>query len=77
MKTHYADAALIIGLALIFSPWIFGMPIGWIWYCISLVGLVLAGIAGYDAQASMYGLGNPGEEILRKWVNQTKKFWKN
>lgn len=74
MKSYLTDLVLIIGLMLVFYPWLFGVPIGWVWYCLALFGLILVGIVGYDAQAGMWGLGHPGEKMLRTWFDKAKKL---
>ncbi len=58
--------ALLIGCALLFGPWYaFEKPsIGSI--AIAMVGFVLLALVGYNAQASIAGLGEPGEELLQK-----------
>jgi len=62
-----ADIALFVGAALILVPPVFDLPIrGWSYYLFVCVGAVLCAISGYNAQAKMTGLGEPGEDILRR-----------
>jgi hypothetical protein len=57
---------LILGCALLFGPWyLFDQPSqGSIF--LSILGFVLISIVGYNAQANMTGLGEPGEDMLQK-----------
>lgn len=57
---------LLIGCSLLFAPWyLLDKPaLGSIF--ISLIGFVLLALVGYNAQASMVGMGEPGEELLQK-----------
>jgi hypothetical protein len=57
---------LILGCALLFGPWyLFNQPSqGSIF--LSILGFVLISIVGYNAQANMTGLGEPGEAMLQK-----------
>lgn len=57
---------LLIGCSLLFAPWyLLDKPaLGSIF--ISLIGFVLLSLVGYNAQASMLGMGEPGEELLQK-----------
>lgn len=60
---------LLIGCSLLFAPWyLLDKPaLGSIF--ISLIGFVLLALVGYNAQASMVGMGEPGEELLQKaWL---------
>jgi kynurenine formamidase len=63
MKIKLTDIAFVLGLLLIFGPWLIGGE-GAIWYVGYLLGAVLLAIAGYDAHAHMLGQGRPGEELL-------------
>ena len=66
--------ALSLGVALALGPWIFIDNPSRLWLCVSIAGLVLASIAGYNAQAGMIGLGEPGEELLQSWLSALKKW---
>lgn len=74
MKVKLTTLALIIGLILGLGPWIFIEQPSRFWVWISLVGVVLASIAGYNAQAGMIGLGEPGEDLLQSWWKSIKKW---
>lgn len=56
----------VIGLAFAMGPWIFLENPSRYWYVATILGLGAASIAGYNAQARMIGLGEPGEELLQK-----------
>lgn len=76
MKFKKADGALLIGLALIFGPWLADISLGMWWYPMALVGLVLIGIAGYGSQMKMLGQGDTGEELLDEiwtWIKKKLK----
>jgi hypothetical protein len=71
MKLRLGSVALVVGLALVFGPWlVLSNPSPW-WFLVSLVGLLLAAIAGMGAQMEQLGQGNTGEELLRSiwsWI---------
>jgi hypothetical protein len=68
---------LSLGLSMALGPWIFieNPPKFWLW--ISITGLVLASVSGYNAQARMIGLGEPGEDLLQSWWRSIKKWLRN
>ena len=74
MKVKLTAIALTVGLSLALGPWIFIDHPSRLWLWISMAGLVLASISGYDAQAGTLGLGEPGEELLQAWWRTAKKW---
>ena len=74
MKVKLTAIALTVGLSLALGPWIFIDHPSRIWLWISISGLLLASVAGYDAQAGMIGLGEPGEDLLQSWWRVVKKW---
>jgi hypothetical protein len=68
---------LSLGLSMALGPWIFieNPPKFWLW--ISITGLVFASVSGYNAQARMIGLGEPGEDLLQSWWRSIKKWLRN
>lgn len=74
MKIKFTNLALTVGISLALGPWIFIESPSRYWVWISIAGLVLASIAGYNAQAGMIGLGEPGEDLLRSWWIAVKKW---
>jgi hypothetical protein len=69
--------ALSLGLSMALGPWIFIENPSKFWLWISIAGLVLASISGYNAQAGMIGLGEPGEDLLKSWWRSVKKWLRN
>lgn len=77
MKVKLTDLSLVLGLLLVFGPFIFEIDLSpWLYYCLAVLGVVLASISGYNAQASMTGLGEPGEDLLQSWLARIKKWLK-
>ena len=74
MKVKLTAIALTVGLSLALGPWIFIDHPSRIWLWTSISGLLLASIAGYDAQAGVIGLGEPGEDLLQSWWRVVKKW---
>lgn len=74
MKIKLTTLARVVGIAMCLGPWLFLEEPGKYWYWTSLLGAVLASIAGYNSQAKMMGMGEPGEELLRSWLNRIKKL---
>jgi hypothetical protein len=74
MRVKFTAIALVVGLSMTFGPWIFFENPSKNWFWISVCGVVLASIAGYNSQAGMIGLGEPGEELLQSWWKAIKKW---
>lgn len=64
------DIALFVGAALILVPPVFELSIrGWKYYALVCIGALLCAVSGYNAQAKMMGLGEPGEDLLKEiWL---------
>lgn len=62
--------ALIFGLVAGLFPWFFVDDPSWFWYFVSLGGGILVAIAGFDSQARLLGMGEPGESILQSCVKR-------
>ena len=61
-----------MGLCLGLGPWVLlDQPSIW-WYPVSLFGALAVSFVGYDAKASMVGMGEPGEELLQAWWEWVK-----
>lgn len=79
MKIRKTDLALMVGAVLIAGPLLMGWSLGMAWYIGALLGVVLASIAGYDAQARMLKMGSPGEDLLQRfWAivkQKIKSIW--
>ena len=58
--------ALVMGCALLFAPWYLISEPGIGSIALSICGFVLIAIVGYNAQASLMGMGEPGEELLQQ-----------
>ena len=76
MTIKLTSIALVVGLSLGLGPWIFIEKPESYWIWISMFGAVLVSIAGYNAQAGMIGLGEPGEELLQSCWAWVKKWLK-
>lgn len=75
MKFKLSTVALTIGLSMALGPWIFIDAPSKNWFWVSVAGVLLASIAGYNAQAGMIGLGEPGEDLLQSWWRAVKKWF--
>lgn len=64
--------ALFVGLVAGLFPWLYIDKPSWGWYVVSLAGGVLVAIAGFDSQAKLLGMKEPGEDLLRSWANWLK-----
>ncbi len=58
--------SLLLGSVLLFGPWYLLSQPGIGSILLSIVGFVLLAITGYNAQAALSGLGEPGEELLQQ-----------
>lgn len=71
MKFKFTSVLFVIGLCFGLGPWLLiEHPSAW-WYPISVIGGLMVTFVGYDAQASMVGTGEPGEDILQngwRWI---------
>lgn len=75
MKIKATDICFLIAFSLVFGPLIFDVQMNpWLYYVMCLVGVVLAAIGGYNAQAGMVGLGEPGEDLLQSWWKVIKRW---
>ncbi len=67
------NIGFVLGGALIFVPPVFDLAVNrWVYYLMCLIGAALCAIAGYSAQAAAVGMGEPGEEILRRGMRWFK-----
>jgi len=76
MKIKLTTIALTLGLSLALGPWVLIENPSRFWFWISIAGLVLASISGYNAQAGMIGLGEPGEDLMQSWWRAVKKWFR-
>ena len=77
MKLKATDLSFLIAFSLVLGPLIFDLQLRpWLYYLMCLVGVVLAAIGGYNAQAGMLGLGEPGEDLLQSWWKTIKTWFK-
>ncbi|MBN9412038.1 MAG: hypothetical protein J0H69_23075 [Burkholderiales bacterium] len=76
MKPKLTSIALVVGLSAALGPWIFLEIPSKHWYWFSLCGLGIAAVAGYDSQARMLGLGDPGENLLEVAFRWARKFFR-
>lgn len=74
MKVRITTLLALLGLILGLGPWLFLDNPSTGWYWVSLVGGLMVAYAGYDAQAKMIGLGEPGELALQKAVRRVRAF---
>lgn len=58
--------ALVMGCTLLFGPWYLVSEPGIGSIVFSICGFLLIAIVGYSAQASLMGMGEPGEELLQQ-----------
>lgn len=56
----------LIGCSLLFAPWYLLDKPAFGSVLISLIGFFFLALVGYNAQASMVGQGEPGEDLLQK-----------
>lgn len=76
MKVRVSDVSFLIGLALVFGPFLLGMSLSiWIYVC-AVVGLVLMAIPGYGSLMKISGQSDTGEELLQglwMWIKKRLK----
>lgn len=65
--------ALLVGIVTGLFPWLYIDEPSWGWYLVSLAGGVLVAIAGFDSQAKLLGMQEPGEDLLRSWAKWLQK----
>ncbi len=69
MKPKLTTLALFLGIFFCLGPWLLIDNPSKNWYWLSVIGGLLTTIAGYNSQARMLGLGEPGEELLKTWLS--------
>lgn len=77
MRPKLTTLALLLGLFLGLGPWLLIENPSKHWYWCSLLGVVLVAIDGYNSQAKMLGLGEPGEDLLKMWLRWLRERIKN
>lgn len=75
MRVKYVTVALIVGISMSLGPWILIDKPSKNWFWFSVLGMLLASVAGYNAQAGMIGLGEPGEDLLQSWWKAIKEWF--
>lgn len=65
MKIRLGTLAVVAGTTLVLGPWLLIPDPSLWWFLISVVGLLIAPVAGMGAQMEQLRQGNTGEELLR------------
>ena len=76
MRCRLGSLAAVAGPGLALGPWLFISDPSPSWFFVSLVGFVIAAIAGMGAQMEQLGQRNAGEELLKSiwsWVKDSVK----